>query len=116
MQLFPSWLGQFEGSRPTLSGVESANVATALSNGILSTLELESLVKLMENPKVRALLSVDFEALDANMTIDGQSHFLKSPCLPFYSLVSILSKFPSDRDSRVFWSASLRDVLFGMYI
>ena len=44
---------------------------------------------------------------------DSQSHFLKSPCLPFYSLISILSKFPADRDSRVFWSSSLRDVMFG---
>lgn len=42
-----------------------------------------------------------------------QSHFLKVPSLPFYSLVSVLSKFPSDIDSRVFWNFTLRDLIFG---
>jgi hypothetical protein len=46
----------------------------------------------------------------------GQSHFLKVPCLPFYSLISILSKFPSDVDSRVFWSSALRDFLYGKWL
>lgn len=42
------------------------------------------------------------------------AHFLKVPSLPFWSLVSILAKFPSDIDSRVFWSGGLRDSLFGV--
>ncbi|KAJ3765254.1 hypothetical protein FB446DRAFT_629246, partial [Lentinula raphanica] len=32
--------------------------------------------------------------------------------LPFHSLLSVLSKFPADVDSRVFWSSSLRECLF----
>ncbi len=42
-----------------------------------------------------------------------QSHFLKVPSLPFYSLISMLSKFPADPDSRLFWSSASRDLLFG---
>jgi len=37
---------------------------------------------------------------------------LKVPSLPFHSLISILSKFPADDDSRVFWSSTLRDLLY----
>lgn len=47
--------------------------------------------------------------------LDVQSHFLKVPSLPFHSLISILCKFPTDVDSRVFWSANIRDILFGEY-
>ena len=36
-----------------------------------------------------------------------------SETLPFYSLCSILSKFPVEGDSRVFWSGRLRDILYG---
>jgi len=42
-----------------------------------------------------------------------QSRFLKSPSLPFHSLISILTKFPTDVDSRVFWSSAVRDLLYG---
>jgi hypothetical protein len=42
-----------------------------------------------------------------------QSHFLKVPSLPFYSLISMLSKFPADADSRLFWSGASRDLMFG---
>lgn len=38
---------------------------------------------------------------------------MKVPSLPFHSLISLLSKFPADDDSKVFWSASLRDMLYG---
>ncbi|KAJ6571338.1 hypothetical protein B0H19DRAFT_935958, partial [Mycena capillaripes] len=31
--------------------------------------------------------------------------------LPFYALVSLLAKFPTCRDSRVFWGPGLRDLL-----
>lgn len=44
-----------------------------------------------------------------------QSHFLKVPSLPFYSLISMLSKFPADADSRLFWSSASRDLLFGKF-
>lgn len=47
---------------------------------------------------------------------DQQAHFLKVPSLPFHSLVSLLAKFPADIDSRVFWSSSLRDVLFDVVV
>ena len=42
-----------------------------------------------------------------------QSHFLKVPSLPFYSLISMLSKFPVDVDSRLFWSGASSDLMFG---
>ena len=42
-----------------------------------------------------------------------QSPFLKVPSLPFHSLISILSKIPSDDDSKIFWSGNLRDTLYG---
>ena len=42
-----------------------------------------------------------------------QSHFLKVPSLPFYSLISMLSKFPADADSSLFWSGVSRDLMFG---
>ncbi|KAH8116125.1 hypothetical protein DFH11DRAFT_1742507 [Phellopilus nigrolimitatus] len=91
--LFPSWLGGFEGTHPTLDGLDQPAVLRTLENGLITLPEIDGLVALMKNPK---------------------SHFLKVPTLPFYTLVSILSKFPSDSDSRVFWSARLRDVLYGL--
>ncbi|KAE9385427.1 hypothetical protein BT96DRAFT_1091278 [Gymnopus androsaceus JB14] len=38
------------------------------------------------------------------------AHFLIVPLLPF--LISVLSKLPADIDLRVFWTNSLRDLLF----
>ncbi|KAI0336872.1 hypothetical protein GY45DRAFT_1377691 [Cubamyces sp. BRFM 1775] len=89
--LFPSWQGTFDGSRPSLAGLSNENVISTLQRGLLSETELNALLHLIKSP---------------------DSHFLKVPSLPFYSLISILSKFPADDDSRVFWSGNLRDSLY----
>ncbi|KAH9896942.1 hypothetical protein C8Q73DRAFT_728358 [Cubamyces lactineus] len=91
--LFPSWQGTFDGSRPSLAGLSNENVISTLQRGLLSETELNALLHLIKSP---------------------DSHFLKVPSLPFYSLISILSKFPADDDSRVFWSGNLRDSLYGI--
>ncbi|KAL5498671.1 hypothetical protein ACEPAH_2026 [Sanghuangporus vaninii] len=90
--LFPSWLGGFDGNHPTLGGLDRAARVRTLENGLITLSEIDGLAALMKNPK---------------------SHFLKVPTLPFYSLASILSKFPVEGDSRVFWSSGLRDILYG---
>ncbi|KAL5514336.1 hypothetical protein ACEPAG_2424 [Sanghuangporus baumii] len=90
--LFPSWLGGFDGNHPTLDGLDRAARVRTLENGLITLSEIDGLAALMKNPK---------------------SHFLKVPTLPFYSLASILSKFPVEGDSRVFWSSGLRDILYG---
>ncbi|GJE86652.1 RING-finger domain-containing protein [Phanerochaete sordida] len=89
--LFPSWQGTFDGARPTLSGLSNEHVIAALQHGLISESDLKSLLHLIRSP---------------------DSHFLKVPSLPFHSLISILSKFPTDEDSRVFWSGNLRDLLY----
>ena len=93
-QLFPSWQGAFDGSRPSLSGLSNEHVIATLQHGLISETDLKSLLHLIRSP---------------------DSHFLKVPSLPFHSLISILSKFPTDEDSRVFWSGNLRDLLYGVY-
>ncbi|EPQ53578.1 hypothetical protein GLOTRDRAFT_139764 [Gloeophyllum trabeum ATCC 11539] len=89
--LFPSWQGAFDGSRPSLAGLTNDVVISTLGCGLMSESELNALLHLIRSP---------------------DSHFLKVPSLPFHSLISILSKFPADVDSRVFWSSSLRDTLY----
>ncbi|KAI0795443.1 hypothetical protein C8Q75DRAFT_803329 [Abortiporus biennis] len=89
--LFPSWKGNFDGPRPSLAGLNNEHVISALQQGLISESELKALLHLIRSP---------------------DSHFLKVPSLPFHSLMSVLSKFPSDEDSRVFWSSSLRDSLY----
>ncbi|KAH9941316.1 uncharacterized protein BXZ73DRAFT_88457 [Epithele typhae] len=89
--LFPSWQGNFDGSRPSLAGLSNEHVISTLQRGLVSETELNSLLHLIKAP---------------------DSHFLKVPSLPFYSLISILSKFPADDDSRVFWSGNMRDSLY----
>ncbi|EKM56936.1 uncharacterized protein PHACADRAFT_183503 [Phanerochaete carnosa HHB-10118-sp] len=89
--LFPSWQGVFDGSRPSLSSLSNEHVIAALQHGLISEADLKSLMHLIRSP---------------------DSHFLKVPSLPFHSLISILSKFPTDEDSRVFWSGNLRDLLY----
>lgn len=66
-------------------------MAAALETGLVTDQELTSLLHLIRSP---------------------DAHFLKVPALPFHSLVSLLRKFPSDIDSRVFWSSGLRDKVF----
>ncbi|KDR76446.1 hypothetical protein GALMADRAFT_445568 [Galerina marginata CBS 339.88] len=89
--LFPHWRGGFDGSRPSLAGLHGDRIIGALEGGLLTEHEILGLLHLIREP---------------------DSHFLKVPSLPFHSLISILSKFPVDVDSRVFWSASVRDALF----
>ncbi|KAI0674379.1 hypothetical protein C8Q78DRAFT_1014437 [Trametes maxima] len=89
--LFPSWQGTFDGSRPSLAGLGNESVISTLQRGLMSEAEINALLHLIKSP---------------------DSHFLKVPSLPFYSLISILSKFPADDDSRVFWSGNLRDSLY----
>ncbi|KAH9922550.1 hypothetical protein B0H21DRAFT_766100 [Amylocystis lapponica] len=89
--LFPSWQGNFDGTRPSLAGLDNEHVIATLQRGLCSESELNALLHLVRSP---------------------DSHFLKVPSLPFHSLISMLSKFPADDDSRVFWSGSLRDMLY----
>ncbi|KAH0581780.1 hypothetical protein H2248_011462 [Termitomyces sp. 'cryptogamus'] len=89
--LFPNWRGSFDGSRPSLAGLNSDQVISALEGGLIGENEVVGLLHLIKEP---------------------DSHFLKAPILPFHSLMSILSKFPSDVDSRVFWSSTVRDTLY----
>ena len=110
-QLFPSWQGKFDGSRPSLAGLPNETVVATLQAGLMTEGELSALLHLIRSPDVRCL-----EEPRMSMLTIGQSHFLKVPCLPFYSLISILSKFPSDVDSRVFWSSALRDFLYGEWL
>ncbi|KAF8434553.1 hypothetical protein L210DRAFT_3649054 [Boletus edulis BED1] len=83
--LFPSWKGNWNGSRPTISGLRDELPC------LMSEPELDSLLNLIQRP---------------------DSHFLKVPSLPFHLLISILSKFPADVDSRVFWEVTISDSLF----
>ncbi|KAI0088830.1 hypothetical protein BDY19DRAFT_149916 [Irpex rosettiformis] len=89
--LFPSWQGSFDGARPSLAGLDNERVIAALQHGLISDAELKSLLHLIRSP---------------------DSPFLKVPSLPFHSLISVLSKIPSDDDSKVFWSGNLRDMLY----
>jgi len=89
--LFPRWRGTFDGSRPSLAGLDAERVIGALEGGLMGEGEVTGLLHLIREP---------------------DSHFLKVPSLPFYSLISVLSKFPTDVDSRVFWSAAVRDMLY----
>ncbi|KAK7043012.1 hypothetical protein VNI00_008750 [Paramarasmius palmivorus] len=89
--LFPAWQGSFDGSRPSLAGLDNDRVIGALESGLMTENEVAALLYLIRSP---------------------DAHFLKVPCLPFHSLISVLHKFPADVDSRVFWSGNLRDVLF----
>ncbi|KAI9508073.1 hypothetical protein F5148DRAFT_1199371 [Russula earlei] len=89
--LFPSWQGPFDGCKPSLAGLSNEQVVSALEHGLVSEAELKALLHLIRSP---------------------DSHFLKVPSLPFYSLISMLSKFPVDADSRLFWSSVSRDLLF----
>ncbi|KIJ63146.1 hypothetical protein HYDPIDRAFT_113724 [Hydnomerulius pinastri MD-312] len=91
--LFPSWKGNFDGSRPSLTGLRNEELSPTLKSGLMTNAELDSLMRLIRSP---------------------DSHFLKVASLPFHSLISILSKFPVDLDSRVFWSSDFRDNLFNL--
>jgi hypothetical protein len=89
--LFPSWAGAFDGPAPSLAGVAGPSLPGALEGGLMRESDLTDLLWLMRTQDAR---------------------FVKVPGLPFYALVSLLAKFPTDRDSRVFWGAGLRDLLY----
>ncbi|KAJ7207128.1 hypothetical protein GGX14DRAFT_636383 [Mycena pura] len=89
--IFPCWAGAFDGPAPSLAGVAVPSLPGALEGGLMRESELTDLLYLMRTQDAR---------------------FVKMPGLPFYALVNILAKFPTDRDSRVFWSANLRDLLY----
>jgi hypothetical protein len=90
--LFPSWKGTFSSCRPTLAGVpNNPSISNTLQTGLLTPADLSSLQHLIRSP---------------------DAPFLKVPALPFWSLVSVLRKFPVDCDSRVFWGREVRDGLF----
>ncbi|KAK0192333.1 hypothetical protein F5146DRAFT_978738 [Armillaria mellea] len=89
--LFPSWRGAFDGSHPSLARLNNDRVISALEYGLMTDTEVSALLYLIRSP---------------------DAHFLKVPSLPFHSLISVLSKFPADIDSRVFWSVGLRDMLY----
>ncbi|KAJ6486882.1 hypothetical protein C8R45DRAFT_1074662 [Mycena sanguinolenta] len=93
--IFPNWAGAFDGPEgaPSLVGVSGPSLPGALEGGLMRESELTNLLYLMR-------------------TQDNGARFVKVPGLPFYALASILAKFPTDRDSRVFWSAGLRDLLY----
>lgn len=100
--LFPSWKGTFDKhGRPSLppsnnnNNQSSAAVITTLQTGLLTPTELSALSHLIRSP---------------------DAHFLKVPTLPFWSVVSLLKKFPGDGDSRVFWSGVVRDGLFEVLV
>jgi len=72
--------------------------------------EISGLQHLIREPDVSDASNHASSLIDVFIS---QSHFLKVPSLPFHSLASLLAKFPTDIDSRVFWSAGVRDLLFG---
>jgi len=110
LQLFPRWRGGFDGSRPSLAGLEGDRIIGALEGGLLTEQEICGLLFLIREPDVGYFTIFHSAPL---LTLCAQSHFLKVPSLPFHSLISLLSKFPADVDSRVFWSTSVRDLLLG---
>ena len=55
MQLFPTWQGNFDGSRPSLAGLSNEHVIATLQRGILSEAELNALLTLIRSPDVRRL-------------------------------------------------------------
>jgi hypothetical protein len=52
-QLFPSWRGHFDGSRPSLAGLDNEEVISTLETGLISDQELTSLLHLIRSPDVR---------------------------------------------------------------
>jgi hypothetical protein len=53
LQLFPSWQGNFDGSRPSLAGLDNECVIATLEAGLISEAELGALLHLIRSPDVR---------------------------------------------------------------
>ena len=50
--MFPHWRGRFDGSRPSLAGLEGDRIIGALEGGLLTENELSGLVHLIREPDV----------------------------------------------------------------
>ncbi|KAG8796117.1 hypothetical protein FRC16_009828 [Serendipita sp. 398] len=90
-EIFPSWKGHFLGIKPSVAGMDNLQISTALRDGLLSPKDIEDVLALLRKP---------------------DSHFVKVPTLPYYHLVSILRKFPADKDSKVLHTPSVRNALY----
>jgi len=53
LKLFPHWRGGFDGSRPSLAGVEGERIIGALEGGLLTENEISGLLYLIREPDVR---------------------------------------------------------------
>ncbi|KAE9388327.1 hypothetical protein BT96DRAFT_836392, partial [Gymnopus androsaceus JB14] len=95
--LFPWWLGCFNGSRPSLAGMDKYRVIIASESRVMTESDVASLLYLIRLPDLIILV---------------HRRPISLPSLPFHSLISILAKFPADINSRVFWTSSLHDLLF----
>ncbi len=51
-QIFPSWSGQFMGSKPSVVGMSNNQISVALRAGLLSPQEIEDILNLVRNPDV----------------------------------------------------------------
>ncbi|CCA72037.1 hypothetical protein PIIN_05972 [Serendipita indica DSM 11827] len=92
-EMFPSWKGHFLGSRPCVAGLDNGRISSAFHDGLISTKEIDDVVKLLRKP---------------------DSHFVKVPTLPYYHLISILRKFPSDKDSKILHTPAIKKALVQM--
>jgi hypothetical protein len=61
-QLFPTWKGGFEGSRPSLTGLRNDQVRGVLETGIMTDGELKALLHLVQSPDVRCFCSACYVA------------------------------------------------------
>ncbi|KAG8807846.1 hypothetical protein FRC17_004237, partial [Serendipita sp. 399] len=93
-EIFPSWKGHFHGSKPSVAGMDNLQISTALRDGLMSQKDIDDIYALLRKP---------------------DSHFVKVPTLPYYHLISILRKFPADKDSKVLHTPSIKSALYGKY-
>ncbi|GAB1518270.1 hypothetical protein RhiTH_001329 [Rhizoctonia solani] len=87
--LFPSWPGKFEGSLPIYE-TSASDSRLSVTGNLLTESELGIILHLIQSPK---------------------SHFLKAPCLAYWSLISVLAKVPVPD---VFAPGTLPEALFGV--
>ncbi|KAG6821128.1 hypothetical protein H0H93_006467 [Arthromyces matolae] len=64
--LFPNWRGTFDGSRPSLAGLDSDQIITALEGGLISESEVVGLLHLIKEPDHRLCLSTPLSVSSAN--------------------------------------------------
>lgn len=107
MQLFPTWLGRFEGTTPSVRNLSNADVIATLERGVMDRKEVEALSRLLHTRDVSRLF--EWSRLWLIIHYVFESHYIKNASLPFWKLISILLKFPGDH---IFWSRSLTDSLY----